>query len=217
MPRSKTLIYIRHGESVSNAGGKTMVHKAIPLTERGHRQAKFIAEHLDVKPNLVLVSEHIRTQETAKPFCDRNRHDPVVVPKLNEFSALSHELILGMNGKERRPIANAYWNDADIHRRMGDFADTFTEFNLRVIEFKAMMDQLTDRTVIFGHGIWFGLLVWQLLGFEVFDSLSMKAFRRFQTGLPLANGIVYRLTSKGSNNWRVQVDKRLLQAYLLSE
>jgi alpha-ribazole phosphatase len=212
----KTCYFIRHGESHSNAGGITMAHKAIPLTERGHRQANFIAEQLNISPTLVMMSEHIRSQQTAKPFCDKHQCNTHIEPWLNEFSAISHELILGMNVAERRPIADAYWNGADINQRMGDLADTFVEFNHRVSRIKSMMNSFENNTVIFGHGIWFGLLVWQLFGFEVFDSISMKAFRRFQTGLPLANGIVYQLTSNVAGNWSIQVDRKIMQSLLLT-
>jgi alpha-ribazole phosphatase len=196
---TKTLYFIRHGESVSNAGGITMEHKAIPLTERGQLQANIVAESLELKPSVVLVSEHIRTQQTAQPFYDKHACETRIQPLLNEISCLSDELIVDMTSKERRPLADAYWNNADIHQRLGVSADTFIEFK-RVETFKDVMDHLPHHAVIFGHGIWFGLLAWKLLGFEVTDSMTMKAFRRFQTGLPLANGIGYRLSGDNSNN-----------------
>jgi broad specificity phosphatase PhoE len=68
---SKALYFIRHCESVSNAGGMTMEHGSIPLSGRGKHQAQIVAETLDVKPSQVLVSELIRTQQTAQPFCDK--------------------------------------------------------------------------------------------------------------------------------------------------
>jgi hypothetical protein len=74
------------------------------------------------------------------------------------------------------------------------------------------MVNLQNNAVIFGNGIWFGLLVWKLMGFDVTDSTTMKAFRRFQIGLPLVNGIVYQLSTDNSENWSIQITRRILQS-----
>ena len=208
----RTIYFIRHGESVSNAGGVTMEHHAIPLSDKGILQAQLVADTLAIKPSQVLTSELIRTQITAQPYCDKHQVNFQINPLLNEIHAVSYELIEGMMGQQRRQIAQQYWSEGDIHKRMGKQADTFTEFRDRVDGFINEMPNLENNTVIFGHGIWFGLLTWKLLGFEVIDNLTMKAFRRFQSGLPLANGIIYRLTCDISGNWRFQVEPTILHA-----
>ena len=62
-----SIIFVRHAQSVSNAGGMTMPHKAIPLTEKGHQQAEALAASLHIEPADVLVSEMVRTHQTAEP------------------------------------------------------------------------------------------------------------------------------------------------------
>ncbi len=207
---SKTLYFIRHGESVSNAGGVTMEHGSIPLSENGRNQAQIVAETLDITPSQVLVSELIRTQQTAQTFCDKHRVSYQVNPLLNEVHAISHELIDGMTGEQRRLIAQVYWMEGNVNKRMGEHADTFNEFRERVDGFIDAMAGLMDNTVIFGHGIWFGLLVWRLMGFEAHDRQGMITFRRFQSGLPLLNGMVYRLQSINGEQWSVHVHQELL-------
>lgn len=202
---NKTIYFIRHGESTANAGGITMEHSAIPLSDKGLQQAHDIANMLNVEPALVLASEFIRTHQTAQPFCTKHQMSLQVQPLLNEFSAISHELIAGMAGAQRRPIADAFWARADVNQRMGVVADTFLEFNQRVSQFIAEMTHLPHQTVIFGHGIWLGLLVWRLMGFEYQDSNSMKAFRNFQTSLPMHNGVIYTLSSQHNQPWTVQL------------
>jgi hypothetical protein len=64
---------------------------------------------------------------------------------------------------------------------------------------------------MFGHGMWFGLLVWKPLGFTATDSLGMKAFRRFQLGLPMLNCGVYTLLRGVDGHWRVRADKVALR------
>ena len=184
-----------------------MEHASIPLSPLGRAQADAVATLLDVQPSRVLVSEYLRARETAHPFCAKVGRRADVHPLLHEFSALDPAMIEGMTGEQRRPIANDYWQTADPTIRMGSGAETFLEFSARVTEFLHELAQLPDQCVLFGHGIWFGLLCWKLLGFSVDDSQGMKAFRRFQSGLPMPNGAVYMLEDDGAAKWRIQADE----------
>lgn len=208
---SKTIYFIRHGESIANAGGVTMEHNLIPLSDKGRQQAQLVAETLTIKPSEVLVSELVRTQQTAQPFCDKHQVSYQINPLLNEVHAISHELIDSMVGEQRRPIALAYWAEGDVNKRMGKHADTFNEFRERVDSFINGMTDLSNNTVIFGHGIWFGLLVWRLLGFEAHDKQGMLAFRRFQSGLPLSNCMTYALHSNDGRRWSFKVHPEIVQ------
>lgn len=137
-----------------------------------------------------------------------------VQPLLNELSSIDPALIQGMNGKQRRPIADAYWQAADPTKRMGELADTFIEFEQRVAAFISELDALPDNSVLFGHGIWFGMLTWKLLGFNARDSHGMKAFRRFQMGLPMPNCAVYTLDSSAPGHWRARVNEDVMHRIL---
>jgi broad specificity phosphatase PhoE len=189
----KTITFIRHGESTANAGGITMAHDAIPLSELGKIQAQALAAVLDLQPSKIVVSEFLRTHQTALPFCDKVSMQPVIHAGLNEFSCLDPELIQGMVGAQRRPMAEQ--------------ADTFHEFEQRVTAFMPELDSLPDKTVLFGHGIWFALLTWKLLGFNARHHQGMQAFRRFRSGFPMPNTAVYRLESFAPGRWRVQADE----------
>ena len=195
------IFFVRHGESTANAGGVTMEHASIPLSPLGLVQAREIAGLLDVDPSRVLVSKYLRARETAQLFCERAGCVPEVHPLLHEFSALDPSLLEGMIGEQRRPIAAAYWQTADPTVRRGPQAETFLEFDARVAVFIDELPTLSDRTVLFGHGIWFGLLCWKLMGFSADSSQGMKAFRRFQTGLPMPNCAVYVLHGLDTRNW----------------
>ncbi|MCL2524165.1 MAG: histidine phosphatase family protein [Betaproteobacteria bacterium] len=209
-----TLYLIRHGESLANAGGITMEHAAIPLTELGHQQAQALAALLPPEPAGVWVSPFLRAQETARPYCARTSRSPVILTLLHEFETIDPDLLQGMTGQERRPIADAYWQQCDPDRRMGARAETFREFARRVQIFcDEHLDALPDGAVLFGHGIWIGMLVWKLLGFSANDSFGMRAFRRFQSGLPMPNGAVYRF-SKAAGRWQATVDEAVLRAVM---
>lgn len=205
----KTLTFVRHGESVSNAGGVTMPHNEIPLSELGRLQARALAELLDVTPSTILVSRMVRTHQTAAPFSERFSMRPQVHSALDEFSVIDPVLIEGLTGAERKPFVQSYWDDADPDRRLGVQADTFAEFESRVNAFMADMEELPDSAVIFGHGIWFGLLLWRFLGYRATDTQGIRAFRRFQLGLPMPNCATFSLSHFGGERWSVQANADL--------
>lgn len=200
----KTITFVRHGQSVANAGGVTMAHDAIPLTPLGQRQAAALADALTLRPEKVLVSAYVRAQETAHPFCAKLGLQPVLHPLMHEFSTLDSAKMAGLNGDQRWPHVQAYWEAADPALRTGENAETFHEFNARVAQFQAELPQLPHGTLCFGHGMWFALLIWRLLGFGTADSQGMSAFRRFQQGLPIPNCAVYHLVQAKDGHWRVQ-------------
>lgn len=205
--RVKTLTFVRHGQSVANAGGITVEHAEIQLSVLGQLQAQALAELLPDNPSQILVSEYARAQSTAQPYGKRVGMTTKPHPLLHEFSAIDPALLQGMNGEQRRPHADAYWSECDPEKRTGEKAEKFSEFDHRVASFLTELNQFSDGTVLFGHGIWIGLMIWKLLGFSVVDSNSMKAFRRFQLGLPMPNCAVYRLMETEPGQWRAELDE----------
>ena len=191
---TRTIHFVRHGESIANAGGITMLNAQIPLTEKGHEQAKRVAEMLPVDTPLILCSEFLRTQQTAGYFAEKLNMPIETEPHLNEFNALCHTLITGFTGEQRKPVIDKYWADSDPNILMGETAESFFQFGLRVHQFlNYILPDLPDKTVIFGHGIWFGMLSWKLLGFDYCDTWSMRAFRRYQIGMPMPNCFSYQI------------------------
>ena len=190
----KTIHFVRHGQSVANAGGKTMPNAQIPLTEQGHEQARKVAGMLPKDTSLILSSEFLRAQQTAHYLAERLNLTVETNPLLNEFNTLCHTLIEDLTGEQRRPIADKYWANADPHLVMGQTAESFIQSSTRVSQFlNEHLRDLPDQTVIFGHGMWFGMLCWQTLGFDCSDSWSMRAFRRYQSNMPMPNCFSYQI------------------------
>lgn len=200
----KTFIFIRHAQSTANAGAAALPQAEIPLSELGVQQAFALAPHLPPQPAMVLTSDFLRTKQTSQPYCELVGAPAKANGLLNEFSAVDVALIAGMDAQQRKPIMVEYWNEPSLTKRMGQQADTFAEFVHRVSAFKLAMHTLPDNTVIFGHGIWLALLVWQCLGFSCSDDKSMHAFRQFQLGLPMSNCAVYRFFETAIGGWQVQ-------------
>lgn len=203
MPR--TLYFVRHGQSLSNAGGPTMEDADIPLTETGLTQAKALAERLPVAPAAVFASPYLRTRDTATPYARQVGIDIMLDHALHEFRNIDADLLQGMTGAERRPIALAFWEGSDPHRRMGPRAETFAEFDARVETFIAgTLPRLSDHSVLFGHGRWIALLIWKLRGGDVDGPSGMRAFWEFACVLPMPNAAIYRfMESQQHGGWDI--------------
>ncbi len=198
----RSIYLVRHGESVSNAGGITMPHALIPLTEAGRKQAEALSARLPAQPPRILASPFIRALDTAEPYAKRRQVKIEQEPLLQEFDMIDPVLIAGMDQDQRRPIADAYWKEGDPAKQMGEQAESFAQFASRVSVFMAeRLPLLPDGTVCFGHGIWIGMVAWKLLGFGADTCDEMRRFRRFQTGLPLPNGAIYALEELAPAQW----------------
>ena len=171
-----------------------MPNAQIPLTEKGYEQAKLVAEMLPVDTSMILCSEFLRTQQPASYYAEKLNMSIETEPWLNEFNTLCHTRIAGLNGEQRKLITDKYWSDADPNRVMGQTAESFFQFGLRVHQFlDYMLHDLPDKTVIFGHGMWFAMLNWKILGFNSYDVWSMRAFRCYQIGMPMLNCFSYQI------------------------
>ena len=208
----RKIYFVRHGQSLANAGGVTMEHHAIPLTDIGHRQAAALSVLLPDSPSEIHVSPFVRARDTAIPYCQRVALQPFIGDGLREFETIDPTLLIGMTGAQRRPIADAYWTEGDAFKRMGERAETFVEFSARVAAFKALtLPTISDNAVVFGHGMWIAMLFWQLMAFPYDDGFAMKAFRRFQMGFPMPNGAVYCFTETAPGHWGVKANERVLR------
>ena len=199
----KTLYLIRHAQSEANAGGISKPERDIALSPLGREQAQALVARLP-RSNHVYTSELRRTHETAAPYCRAHGITPQILPPLNEFSCLAFALIRDMDGAARRPLADAYWQRADPLECTGAGADSFAAFNQRLDAFLAHYPQLEDGSLLFGHGIWIGLLTWRLLGFSAETAADMTAFRRFQTSLPMPNTAIWQLQGDSTANLRLR-------------
>lgn len=188
----KTLYLIRHAQSAANAGGQSLPDRDIPLSPLGQQQAQALVAQLPAA-TAVYVSQMRRTHETAAPYCQTHGLTARILPELNEFSCLSIDLIRGLDGSQRRPLTDAYWQRADVDERTGIGADTFGEFDQGTDAFLQQWCDLPDGSLLFGHGIWIGMLAWKLMGFCARSSADMRAFRAFQTALPMPNAAIWQL------------------------
>jgi len=183
---------IRHGESLANIGGSTSTPREIPLTDVGLREADQLGEQLSVRPDLIVVSPYVRTQQTAEPTKLRFPDVPVAVLGVQEFTYLAVSKCRGTTQEERRPLVEGYWQRADPHYCDGDQAESFAEFLGRTERFVHELNE-HDFSVayIFTHEQFIKGLMWHAMRLgRAIDSTSMTEFDKFQRSFKIPNASI---------------------------
>lgn len=186
---------------MANAGHATADPATIALTRRGRDEAAAFANWLPALPDAVWTSTYQRACDTAAPTLSRFSLQPRQHAALHEFVTLCPQRCAGTAKRERMPWVDAYWQRSDPDFRDGAQSETFAEFDQRVHTVRRDLHDSTGTTLVFGHGMFFALWLWQALGFDSDSPAAMAAFRRFQLGLPMPNTGVYRLIRHGERWW----------------
>jgi alpha-ribazole phosphatase len=209
-----TRIYlVRHAQSQANAGGVTLENALVPLTPLGELQARAIAQLLPPSAVTIWASPFKRALDTAAPYCERMGHPAATCDDLREFETVDTVQLRGTACEERETVVAGYWMKSDPDHRSGPAAETFREFHERVERTRhGFLPGLPDGSILFGHGMWMALLLWQLWGFATVDRIGMTLFRRFQLGFPTPNTGIYCLSRAAPGNWLVQADEASMRA-----
>jgi 2,3-bisphosphoglycerate-dependent phosphoglycerate mutase len=180
-PDTTRILLVRHGQSVANAGGKTADHITNPLTDLGRMQSRDLADRLDCKPTLFVVSPFLRAQQTAEPLRKRFPDVPVEEWPIQEFTFLEPARYTNTCEEDREPHAVAYWQGQDPAYIDGPGAESFVQFLDRARE---TIDRLVRANpggciVIFTHGFFMQAFRLVLLFPNATDSELMSNFQRF--------------------------------------
>lgn len=167
---------IRHGESASNAGEKTLDAASTTLTERGWQGARANAASFPDTPDRIVTSRYIRTTQTATPLIARFASVPVEEWDIHEFTYMSADKYAGTTTHERRPFIDAYWQRLDPHFNDGD-GESFADFAARCRAFIARMGGTSGITAAFSHGHFIRGVLHALGG--NFDSVTQDTMTKF--------------------------------------
>lgn len=178
---------IRHGESASNAGEKTLDAASTTLTERGWQGARANATSFPETPHLIVTSRYIRTAQTAKPLLERFASVPVEEWDIHEFTYMSADKYAGTTTFDRRPFIDEYWKRIDPHFADGD-GESFAQFAARCRAFIARMGNTTGITAAFSHGHFTRGVLHALQGnFDSVTPATMTAFWQDHHANPIPN------------------------------
>ncbi len=194
--------FIRHGESVANAGARTAEPSSYSLTERGFRQAEQLAATLVEEPELIIHSPYVRARQTAEPAMQKFRHVPVGEWAVQEVQYLDPVQCIGTTQDERRELARDYWVRCEPEYAAPE-AESFTVFLARVQDALAALELRTERlTFVFSHGHFIRALVWTMMFRpSVFDVPAMRHFQAFMEAYPVPNCAVQPIYFHSTGNW----------------
>ena len=137
----KEIWIIRHGQSLANSGEKTSIPSTIPLSPVGHQQAEKLTTQVVNKPDLIVVSPFLRTQQTSQPVCHKYKDTPVEIWPIQEFTYIEPSRCCNTTTEERRPLVLEYWNRKDPYYQDGENAESFAMLYDRV---RAMFQKIKE-------------------------------------------------------------------------
>jgi 2,3-bisphosphoglycerate-dependent phosphoglycerate mutase len=189
-PAVTKIIFVRHGQSLANSGGRTTDHDTNPLTELGRAQAKSFAERLPCTPTLIITSPFLRAQQTAEPLRQRFPDVPVEEWPIQEFTFLEPSHHRNTSEADRDPHVSSYWQREDAAYIDGPGAESFSAFLDRAREALRRLVELVDRglvnrnsaggcIVLFSHGYFMQALRMVSLFPNATDAELMANFLRF--------------------------------------
>ena len=190
-----SIFLIRHAESEANINGKTLSHASIALSENGHKQAQALCLKLP-KMDHVIVSQYLRTHQTAAPLLEKYNLTFEVDEHLHEFSYLSERKCANTNMDDRKVWVNAYWEKMDYQHKDADDAESFEDLYLRVQNFHEKLKALTENYVqknlaVFSHGQFLQLLMMQIQQPQPLSKDLMQQFRYNLVYQPIRNTQVF--------------------------
>ena len=193
--KNMSIFLIRHAESEANINGKTLSHASIALSENGYIQAQNLCSTLP-KIDHVIVSEYLRTHQTAAPILEKYDLNFEVDEHLHEFSYLSERKCANTNLNDRKAWVNAYWEKMDCQHRDADDAESFEDLYLRVQAFQEKLKTLATHyaeknLAVFSHGQFLQLLIMQIQQPRPLTKELMKQFRAGLVQQPIKNTEIF--------------------------
>ncbi len=194
---------IRHAESESNAGHRTTDPANIPITSRGHEQARHVASAIPSQPNLLITSSYLRSKQTAEPLVHRYADIVQVEWPIQEFTYLTSERYQNFTTFDREPWKVDYWTRNDPSYVDGSGAESFTDLFGRIESCVASLSALDQNFVVmFGHGQFFRALLWYLLsGKRDISPTTMDQCRKFMYSFEMPNGAITKLQFEGKQTF----------------
>src|SRR5260370_40929561 len=207
----RTVLLIRHGESLSNAGLPTSLPKDVVLTELGIKQAKCITEYLksQFSLDLIVTSSYQRAKQTAEPTKDLFRSVSEKEWPVHEFTYLSSMHGENSTVHDRRPLVETYWKMCDPFYFDGPGSESFEQFIERVHQVLMYLksSEEYDTIAIFSHEQFIRALLW-LSQRDTIDLCqeTMREFRDFLSANALVNGAIVHVPLGSSNKrWQYRI------------
>jgi broad specificity phosphatase PhoE len=152
----KQVLFIRHAQSIANAGGRTANIESIELSDLGKQQAQELAANFKIVPDLVIMSPYVRTQLTAQPLIDRFKiTNTQIWEEVKELTYLDRVKYANTTQNEREVGVKEFWERNDPEWRDPNDSESFHDLMRRVeLTLVKIMSakEKNDNIVVFTHG-----------------------------------------------------------------
>lgn len=160
----KTIWFIRHAESLSNAGFPTDTPHEIGLSEKGLAQAEALGVQWQAELDLIVVSRYSRTGFTAAPLLKKMPQVPVITLPVHELTFLAPSRYVGTTETLRREPARQYWERCDPDYCDGDGAESFRAFCERIdASLQPLRELAEQRIAVVCHAYVIKAILWRQL------------------------------------------------------
>ncbi len=201
---TKHIWFVRHGESLANAGGITSVASKVPLTDRGKDQAKAAVKALSIKPSLIAVSPYDRARETAVPAILRWSDVELTTWPVQEFTYLSWKKLGPSTVYEREQAALPYWDRMDPDYVDGEDAESYNQMMQRIDDTIQLIHNLKfESAVVFSHKLFLSVLFYRLVNQHPVPP-DMQEVRTFLLEYNLPNAAIAHYTFDAQGEARMQ-------------
>ena len=182
----KTIYFVRHGESESNAT-RTMRGPGAPLTDKGIQQAELVAERFRaIAYDLVVSSSYPRALDTARAIARIHKQEPIICEHIHERIHPSCHIGKAVDDPQKRSIERTEierWASGDDGKHSDE--ETFADLRTRAARAQAWLEaRPEERIVAVTHGTFLRLFQAHLL---FGNALTPDIFVRFVFGLKTAN------------------------------
>ncbi len=145
-----------------------------PLCEDGHSDAQRVAEYFrGIDISRIIVSEYLRTQQTAAPVSLEKRIEPVVDSRVNE---INNGDLRYMSEDEAAAAYPDLWRDFSQHLQDVQFpgGESGEDVKKRQDSFLRDMQKVEGDVLVVSHDGYIRLLMCNLLGIPVYMRYKFK-------------------------------------------
>lgn len=193
---------VRHAESTANAGEPTRDYATIPLSPLGWLQAKSFIPRVPRRPERIVVSGYLRSQQTAAPLIAHYPEVPVEQLDVHEFSYLHFSGDRAITWQERVPLVEAYWQRLDPWHRENGAGESYAILVERVRNFLNVARTWSGLNIVFSHEHFIRAVALAVLTRSLAPTPeSMKAFSLWRSGWRVPNVAIFRLAHHNDRWW----------------
>jgi broad specificity phosphatase PhoE len=166
---SMKIYIVRHGDKEKgNYHNEYLRHQDQPISHEGNQKAKKLVEYFeDIHIEKILISEYLRTEQTARYIAANKELQVIKDKRINEFDNGIIELMSNEEIKEKYP---EFWDDLIGHAKDVRFPEGETGEEVKARQ-KDLLDELILRdedVLLISHEGYMRLLLCHLLDIPVY-------------------------------------------------